>query len=80
MTGGRQSRKRVGQSLAIERLDEKAIHAGLETRVTIVDQRVGGQRQDGRAAAGPDGFPFANFPLASMPSRCGIWTSIRTRS
>ena len=59
--GGGEARERVGELFAIERLDQKAVHAGLETGVPIFHQRVGGERKDRRAAAGLSGFAGADL-------------------
>ena len=59
---GGQARQRIGQLFAIERLDQKTVHAGLEAGIAILHQRVRGQRQDRRAAdraARPRGRGFA---------------------
>ena len=59
---GSQARERVRKLFTIERLDQKAIHAGFETGVAIFHQRVGGQRKDRRLAAGAAGLASANAP------------------
>src|ERR1700722_12665545 len=52
MPRGGQARQRIGQFVSIERLDQKAVHADLKAGVTIFHQRVRGQREDRRMAAG----------------------------
>src|SRR5471030_2989955 len=52
--GRHQSRERIGQLLAIERLDQETIHSRLEAGVAILDQCVCGQSKNRRA---PDPLP-----------------------
>ena len=70
----------VGEFLAVERLDQKSVHAGLEAGVAVFHQRVGGEGEDRRPAARLAGLESANPLVVSMPLSCGIWMSIRTRS
>ena len=41
--------QRRGEALAVERLDQKSIHAGGEAGVAVFGEGVGGQRDDRRA-------------------------------
>ena len=52
--------QRLGELLAVERLDQKSVHAGFEAGIAVFHQRVGGERQDQRAPAGLAGFARAN--------------------
>ena len=61
MPRGGEARQRVGKLFAIERFDQKAVHSGLKTGVTILHQRVRGQRQDWRVAAGLTGLVGADL-------------------
>jgi len=56
VVGRRQARERLLELFAIERLDQKAVHAGLKASVAVLDQRVRGQRQDRGRAPGLAGF------------------------
>ena len=62
MPRGGEARQRVGELFAIERLDQKAVHAGFETGVAILHQRIRRQRQDRRLAAGLAGLALADPP------------------
>ena len=41
-------RQRVSEFLAVERLDQESVHAGFETGVAILDQRIRRQGEDRR--------------------------------
>src|SRR3981189_3002780 len=51
MPRGGQACKRVGELFTIERLDQKAVHAGFKAGVAILDQRVRREGEDRRLAA-----------------------------
>ena len=52
--------ERVGELFAVERLDQEAVHAGLEAGVAVLHQRVGGERENRRRAAGLTGLAGAD--------------------
>jgi hypothetical protein len=56
----RQPGQRLGEFLAIERLDQKTVHAGLETGIAVFHQGVGGECEDRRAPAGFAGLAGAD--------------------
>src|SRR6185437_15201463 len=60
MSRGRQSRQRVGEFVAVERLYQEAVHTGFEAGIAIFHQRVGGERQDRRRPAGLTGLERAD--------------------
>src|SRR5258707_14136772 len=60
MPRGSQCGKRVSQLFTIERLDQKAVHSGLETGVAIFHQRVRRERENWRRAAGLAGLAGAD--------------------
>ena len=70
----------AGEALAIERLDQEAVHAGGEAGLTILGEGVGGQRDDRRARAPLAASTARMRRVASSPSRPGMCTSISTRS
>ena len=72
--------ERLGEFFAVERLDQKSVHAGFEAGVAVFHQRVGGEREDRRPAARLAGLEARIRLVVSMPLSCGIWMSIRTRS
>ena len=57
-------RKRRGELLAVERLDQKTIHAGGKAGVAILGGCVGGQRDDRRART---------VVLSASSSGCAAW-------
>src|SRR4030081_741702 len=46
MPPGGETRQRIGQLFAVERLYQKAVHAGLKAGVAVLQQRVRRQRED----------------------------------
>jgi len=80
MPRGGQACKRVGKLFTIERLDQKTVHGRLQSRRSDPHQRVRGEGEDRRLGPGcPASRPRIRL-VVSMPSSCGIWMSIRTRS
>ena len=80
MPRGGQPRERFGELFAIDRFDQKAVHAGLEAGVAIFHQRIGGERQDRvRRPGSPASRARIRFAV-STPSSWGIWMSISNRS
>ncbi len=74
---GRHRRERLAQPLAIERLDQQAVHAGGEAGLAVFGLGIGGERQDagrrlarfgfgGADAAG--GFAARPCPASARPS------------
>src|ERR1700721_1936897 len=47
------SAKRFREFFAIERLDQKSVHARLKAGIAILDQRIRGQGENGRPPSGP---------------------------
>src|SRR5882724_6422434 len=60
MPRGGEPRQCLFELLPIERLDQETVHARLEAGVTILDKRVGGEREDRRAASRLAGFTGAD--------------------
>ena len=56
----RQCGQRLVELVAIERLDQEAVHPGLEAGIAILHQRVGGEREDRRPASGLAGFELTD--------------------
>ena len=60
MPRGSQAGEGVGKLFAVERLDQKPVHAGLEAGIAILHQRVRGQCEDRRPAFRLAGFAATN--------------------
>jgi len=77
MPRGGQACKCVGEFFTIERLDQKAVHAGFKARVAILDQRVRSEGEDRRLAARLSRLKATDTLGGFDAVKCGIWMSIR---
>ena len=80
MPGGGKARQRIGEFVAIERLDQEAVHSCLEAGIAVFHQRIRRQGEDRGLAAALGGLAARMRLVVSMPSSAGIWISIKTRS
>ena len=72
--------QRRGELLAVERLDQEAVHAGGEAGLAVLGEGIGGERDDRRARRAAFASAARMRRVASSPSMPGICMSIRTRS